>query len=74
MIEDKEEVRKKIHKLLAMLEDKGSQYRVGWFSCPTQADEIKKEFQHYLDIECQEYDDVDGRYLLTIDKKKLLKH
>tara|TARA_R110000824_G_scaffold245642_2_gene434703 strand:- start:1758 stop:1979 length:222 start_codon:yes stop_codon:yes gene_type:complete len=71
-MEDKEEVRKKTHKLLSMLEDKGSHYRVGWFSCPTQGDEIKKEFQHYLGIECEEYDDVDGRYLLTIDKKRLL--
>jgi hypothetical protein len=72
-MENQEDIRKKKHKLLSMLEDKGFHYRVGWFSCPTQADEIKKEFKHYLDIECQEYDDVDGRCLLTIDKKRLLK-
>ena len=48
-MENQEDIRKKKHKLLSMLEDKGFHYRVGWFSCPTQADEIKKEFKHYLD-------------------------
>ena len=63
----------KRHKLLSMLEEKKTNFRIGWFSCPTQADEIRKDFKKYLDLNVQEFDDVDGRYLLSIDKKTIKK-